>query len=839
MPGARRKISYHRELYVVRRKIARIMKGKGGGKRRAKRTYGVPIVDLSCCKYELLRIVLKNNGWEEAGAEETNSHLIWTDMSIGPERLMTLKRGQKINHYFGMLQICRKKSLARNLATMRKMFPSQYKFFPRSFILPNQLPELLSKFNFHKTRTYILKPDNGCQGRGVALAQSATDVRAAIEGLSGSNLLAQKYLANPMLINGYKFDLRIYVLILSCDPLRFYLYREGIVRFCTEKYSKPDPGNLSLSCMHLTNYAVNKHNGKFEFNTKADETDKGHKWTLTSLYSALATRGYDTQKLHRQISQLVVMTIIGIVPLLVHNYKAYLPDDDTGRTCFEVLGMDVLLDDKCKPWLLEVNHSPSFTIDTPLDLTVKESLLMDTLRLVHMDPSTVSKLRMQERKCAMSRLYGKVTPGRENTGNHHSVHPATHRKKDPFDENEKTNRGMYDRIYPSEDKNLMELYRIFLAGSEAAFKHSFHMRVKDTIVRVQEERKQEEMAKEVEERKKQKARTEIRKKAQNSARLAALATRERLVEKLTAKMAEDLESVVDTGQLDRPLTPVSQEYGRGPANRQERSDNRDKRGQGTSYLRGKISNSLVDVSRWKTENKTEIGKVVYDRQESQEEASTRTASTSRLDYNREEYCRKPLNELSCRQIYSKVKLSQGRHDLVKPPLKGVAKHSPPNFIKQVIHTETMSIKQRLPSLRKGGALLKANAISVNPSTFSQLGSKYFRGTKLQILHLEPKHSGRGELLPSFTDLIRGQSGLPRLLDYTKSKLTEQETVSDSVTPERYAVGLSSATSLTPSLTLLARSYSGLRLGNVFSDKEKHNSSLFRDKKSYSWLRSPM
>jgi tubulin polyglutamylase TTLL6/13 len=63
------------------------------------------------------------------------------------------------------------------------------------------------------------------QGKGVALAQSGSDVRAAIEGLSGSDLLAQKYVANPMLINGYKFDLRIYVLILSCDPLRLYLYR--------------------------------------------------------------------------------------------------------------------------------------------------------------------------------------------------------------------------------------------------------------------------------------------------------------------------------------------------------------------------------------------------------------------------------------------------------------------------------------------------------------------------------------------------------------------------------------------------------------------------------------
>lgn len=39
--------------------------------------------------------------------------------------------------------------------------------------------------------------------------------------------------------------------------------------------------------------------------------------------------------------------------------------------CFEVLGMDVILDSKLKPYLLEVNHSPSFTTDTPLDATIK------------------------------------------------------------------------------------------------------------------------------------------------------------------------------------------------------------------------------------------------------------------------------------------------------------------------------------------------------------------------------------------------------------------------------------------------------------------------------------
>ena len=47
--------------------------------------------------------------------------------------------------------------------------------------------------------------------------------------------------------------------------------------------------------------------------------------------------------------------------------------------CFEILGFDILLDSNLKPWLLEINHTPSFTTDTPLDKKIKKSLIKDTL----------------------------------------------------------------------------------------------------------------------------------------------------------------------------------------------------------------------------------------------------------------------------------------------------------------------------------------------------------------------------------------------------------------------------------------------------------------------------
>ena len=56
-------------------------------------------------------------------------------------------------------------------------------------------------------------------------------------------MLACKYIANPHLLNGLKYDLRVYVLVTSFSPLRIYMYNDGLVRFATEKYST-DPRKL-------------------------------------------------------------------------------------------------------------------------------------------------------------------------------------------------------------------------------------------------------------------------------------------------------------------------------------------------------------------------------------------------------------------------------------------------------------------------------------------------------------------------------------------------------------------------------------------------------------------
>lgn len=91
-----------------------------------------------------------------------------------------------------------------------------------------------------------------------------------------------RYISNPYLINDYKFDIRIYVLLTSLLPLRIYIYDEGLVRFATEKYFIGQPFK-SNKFMHLTNYSVNKNSKNYIQNEDPFVDNIGNKWSLSAL----------------------------------------------------------------------------------------------------------------------------------------------------------------------------------------------------------------------------------------------------------------------------------------------------------------------------------------------------------------------------------------------------------------------------------------------------------------------------------------------------------------------------------------------------------------------------
>lgn len=251
------------------------------------------IVNVSCTKYEVVKKTARDlYEWKLDYKEDSlNWDLFWTDGVVQPERLSQMKPFQKINHFPGMYSLARKNYLAKNLNKMRKNFPDEYDFFPRSWLIPAELSDLRSYHGATKNKVYIVKPEASCQGRGIFLTKNLDQLN------STDRYVVQEYLRNPFLIDGLKFDLRIYVLVAGCGPLRIYLHQEGLARFATETYTKPTSHNLSKQCMHLTNYAINKISENFIFNEDSTNDDIGHKRSLTSTLKLIADMGHDTSKL--------------------------------------------------------------------------------------------------------------------------------------------------------------------------------------------------------------------------------------------------------------------------------------------------------------------------------------------------------------------------------------------------------------------------------------------------------------------------------------------------------------------------------------------------------------
>ena len=112
-------------------------------------------------------------------------------------------------------------------------------------------------------RTYIVKPEASCQDKGIYLTRNIDDIEL------GEHCVVQRYITKPYLMDGLKFDLRLYVLLCGVDPLRIFIFRDGLARLATEPYKGTNNNNLSRTCMHLTNYALNKNSGNFIHNTNA------------------------------------------------------------------------------------------------------------------------------------------------------------------------------------------------------------------------------------------------------------------------------------------------------------------------------------------------------------------------------------------------------------------------------------------------------------------------------------------------------------------------------------------------------------------------------------------
>ncbi|CAL1532403.1 unnamed protein product [Lymnaea stagnalis] len=325
---------------------------------------------------QIMRDILMAHGFYETHRSTRCFNLNWAANHPGPYYIRGMAHFQTINHFPQTKELTRKDKLFKNVIKMQKLHGKEhFDFVPQSFVLPNEYRAFRSYFK-QDNGPFILKPVGLSRGRGVSLITKPRQALKKTE--TGKRNVVCKYIPNPLILNGYKFDLRIYVAVTSFDPLLIYVYKEGLTRFATVKYDM-DSGTYENLCMHLTNYSINMTNSDYIKNVDPAIENVGNKWSLGALLRHLRSIGKDPTAIMVEIEDVIIKTILSVEWRVGLACKRYVRQDSN---CFELFGFDILLDENYKAWLIEVNLSPSLGCDTPIDVKIKSNMLCDLLNLV-------------------------------------------------------------------------------------------------------------------------------------------------------------------------------------------------------------------------------------------------------------------------------------------------------------------------------------------------------------------------------------------------------------------------------------------------------------------------
>jgi tubulin polyglutamylase TTLL5 len=219
----------------------------------------------------------------------------WSKIRIDISKLLVW---QKCNHFPHAMQLCRKDNLKKNLERAMRISQSNKRFFyvmPETYVLPKEYVAFIETFleceeKDGKQNYWIVKPAAKSRGRGIFVINDVTQITY------GEPLVVQKYLKNPLLMNGFKFDLRIYVTVTSYNPLEAFIYKEGFARLSTTPFTL-DPESMTNKFIHLTNYSIQK---KAINRSDIDNSYGGTKISLTSLKKYYKEKGLDYEDMWEQ-----------------------------------------------------------------------------------------------------------------------------------------------------------------------------------------------------------------------------------------------------------------------------------------------------------------------------------------------------------------------------------------------------------------------------------------------------------------------------------------------------------------------------------------------------------
>ena len=326
-------------------------------------------IDIENVKYPVVNHALSKFSWEKSKGDN-EALIVWYDGIVPKEDYYSLLPYQRINKIPGMNILCLKSNFFQTLNHMKILFDSFFNFYPTTFLLPIQYTEFQNEHlkltgKKNRTITWILKPKNGCGGNGIRLVQNVYDVAAVSQ-----QAVIQRYV-EPYLFGGYKFDFRLYVLVSNLAPYTVYMYKEGLARFCSRLYVKPNSLNIDDKFSHLTNTSVNVDN---------QNNDSSILQLSSSIISNIERLEPEKGKdIWKKIKHVVMLTFVAqyheiLKSIANHNtdrpvkYRFFKSEDlpgppvDSLHKYFHLFGIDIMLNRHLDPVVLELNDRPSLCV---------------------------------------------------------------------------------------------------------------------------------------------------------------------------------------------------------------------------------------------------------------------------------------------------------------------------------------------------------------------------------------------------------------------------------------------------------------------------------------------
>lgn len=233
-------------------------------------------------------------------------------------------------------------------------------WYPETFILPKEKAAFLKKIR-SDGGYWIGKPRNAYGGKGISVWKGTDPelTKLARESESHPQQVVQRYLADPLLIGGYKFHMRIHLMITSLNPPQAFVQENGQCLFATKPYtlSSKTLGASFDPPVHVTNLCLNATpENKDNFLRRKPVIGRGQQLRMAQFLEYMSKNypSFSKQKLFQQILEIAkdFTKYIARCPN-VRRHGKLIPDRH-----FEIFGMDLMMDKNLKVWMCEVNNDP-------------------------------------------------------------------------------------------------------------------------------------------------------------------------------------------------------------------------------------------------------------------------------------------------------------------------------------------------------------------------------------------------------------------------------------------------------------------------------------------------